>query len=273
MEIRVLAEDTSCGSGFQSEHGLSLYIESRGIKILFDMGASDLFLENAKKMNIKIEDVDLAVISHGHYDHGGGLKSFLEENEKAKVYINSKAFGNHYSKVAERYKYIGLDKELMKNSRIIHTSDIFPISYNLILFSNVTGDELLSSCNSSLYIENAGSIEPDEFEHEQSLLIKENDKLVLIAGCAHRGIVNIIKSSIPLKCRQPDYVIGGLHLYNHSKGTSEDEWTVNKIGDFLKESGSVCYTGHCTGAESFYNLKKVMGGQIQYLSTGSVVKI
>jgi 7,8-dihydropterin-6-yl-methyl-4-(beta-D-ribofuranosyl)aminobenzene 5'-phosphate synthase len=273
MEIRVLVEDTSSGSDFRSEHGLSLYIETQGIKILFDMGASDLFLENARKMGIEIADIDLAVISHGHYDHGGGLRSFLEKNEKAKVYINGKAFENHYSKAVEQYKYIGLDKDLQKNSRIVLTNDVFPISDNLILFSNVAGDELLSSCNSSLYAKKSGSIEPDDFEHEQSLLIKENDKLVLIAGCAHRGIVNIIKSSIPLKCRQPDYVIGGLHLYNHSKGISEDAWTVNKIGDFLKETGSMCYTGHCTGAESYYILKKTMGAYIQYLSTGSVVKI
>ena len=89
----------------------------------------------------------------------------------------------------------------------------------------------------------------------------------------HRGIVNIIKNSVFLKYRQPDYIIGGFHLYNHSIGVSEEAWAVTKIGEFLKGTGSMYYTGHCTGAESFYNLKKVMGGQIQYLSTGSVVKI
>ena len=102
MRIKVLAEDTSSNSSMKSEHGLSLYIETMGKKILFDTGASNLFLENAEKMGISIKDVDLAVISHGHYDHGGGLRGFFEENDKAKVYIHKKAFEPHFSKRSEK---------------------------------------------------------------------------------------------------------------------------------------------------------------------------
>jgi 7,8-dihydropterin-6-yl-methyl-4-(beta-D-ribofuranosyl)aminobenzene 5'-phosphate synthase len=90
MLIKTLVENTSISKDFGSEHGLSLYVETKKHKILFDVGASDLFLQNAKKLNVNIADVDFLVISHGHYDHGGGLKTFLKENTKAEVFLHHK---------------------------------------------------------------------------------------------------------------------------------------------------------------------------------------
>jgi mRNA degradation ribonuclease J1/J2 len=72
MIIKTLVENTALSKNFGSEHGLSLYIEANSHKILFDVGASELFLENAKKLNVDISEVDYLIISHGHYDHGGG---------------------------------------------------------------------------------------------------------------------------------------------------------------------------------------------------------
>jgi 7,8-dihydropterin-6-yl-methyl-4-(beta-D-ribofuranosyl)aminobenzene 5'-phosphate synthase len=273
MEIKVLAEDTSSSPAYRSEHGLSLYIETENNKILFDTGASDLFLENAKSLDVNIDEIDLAVISHGHYDHGGGLQAFLEENSKAKVYIHEKAFENHYSKKTSRIVNIGLDKNLSKSDRIILTGDIFPISHDLLLFSRVVGNEFIPSCNNSLCTAKGDSIIQDEFEHEQSLIIKDGDHFILIAGCAHRGIVNILKSSVFLTCKPPSCIIGGFHLYNYSEGVSEEPARVIQIAEFLKGTGSMYYTGHCTGTDSYGILKGIMDDQIQYLSTGSVVEI
>ena len=88
------------------------------------MGKTDLFLENAKKMNVDIEDIDLVIISHGHYDHGGGLKAFLEKNTKANIYIHKGAFDKYCSKKIDgQVKYIGLDDGLKDNNRIIFTED------------------------------------------------------------------------------------------------------------------------------------------------------
>ncbi len=273
MKIKVLAEDTAISPAFRSEHGLSLYIETKDNKILFDTGASDLFLENAKKLNVNIKDIDLAVISHGHYDHGGGLKAFLKENGSAKVYVNQRAFENHYSKKPKRVSYIGLDKTLADHERIVLTGDVFPISHELSLFSWVTGNDLLSSCNNSLFAEEGDAVVEDEFAHEQNLIITEDDKTVLIAGCAHRGIVNITNSSAYLKNKQPDFIIGGFHLYNYGENISEDPSTVTRIGEVLKGTGSMYYTGHCTGRESFEILKGILGDRIQYISAGSIIEI
>ena len=92
MIIKTLVENTALSKNFGSEHGLSLYIEANSHKILFDVGASELFLENAKKLNVDISEVDYLIISHGHYDHGGGLRAFLRENTKAEVFLHRLAF-------------------------------------------------------------------------------------------------------------------------------------------------------------------------------------
>ncbi len=111
MEITVLAENTT-ECNMPVEHGLSLYIEVCGKKILFDMGETELFSENAKKLGKDIGGVDTAIVSHGHYDHGGGLEKFLQINSKAKVYISRYAFEPHYNASG---KYIGLKEELENN--------------------------------------------------------------------------------------------------------------------------------------------------------------
>jgi len=129
MKIITLAENTSVSEAFRSEHGLSLYIETETHKLLFDVGASSLFAENAEKLGIDLSEVDVLVISHGHYDHGGGLKKFLELNDKAAIYINRKAFENHYSKRDQGEAYIGLDQELFFNNRFVFLDEDFARLY------------------------------------------------------------------------------------------------------------------------------------------------
>ena len=97
MKIISLVENTSVNEEIKAEHGLSLYIEAKKHKILFDMGQTTLFLENAGKLGIDLSQVDVAILSHGHYDHGGGLEKFLEINKKAYVYVNQYAFDAYYN--------------------------------------------------------------------------------------------------------------------------------------------------------------------------------
>lgn len=108
------------------------------LKILFDVGASELFLKNAEKLGVNITDVDFLVISHGHYDHGGGLKTFFKENTKAKVFLHHLAFEKHYAiRPNDKLDFIGLDDELKQNKQIALTSDQFYISNGIQVFSNV----------------------------------------------------------------------------------------------------------------------------------------
>ena len=272
MLIKTLVENNAISPEFNTEHGLSLYIETGGTKLLFDMGASGLFLENARKLGVDIAEVDFALVSHGHYDHGGGLKLFLEENMKAKVFLRQQAFFKRYSKREnDELHEIGLDRELASSERVVFTPDQINIAEGIELFSNVTGRELFSSSNGTLMSEKDGQIIEDPFGHEQNLIITEAGKTALFAGCAHNGIVNILKEFMRLKGALPDTVFGGFHLYNPYTKQSEAPELVEKIGILLKNGRTKYYTGHCTGLESYGHLKRILGDQLEYLATGSVI--
>ena len=273
MLIKTLVENTSISKDFGSEHGLSLYIETKKHKILFDVGASELFLQNAKKLDVNIADVDFLVISHGHYDHGGGLKTFLKENTKAEVFMNRLAFEKYYAiRPSNKIDYIGLDENLKHYKQIVPTSDRFFINNGIQVFSNIILREPLPKSNSGLLKEHKGQRIDDNFAHEQNLVIEEDGKTLLITGCAHNGIINILEHFHMLKGRMPDYVIGGFHLSSRSGG-NEDSDTIDRIGKHLMGTKAKFYTCHCTGIEAYKRLKSVMGNSIDYLSAGSEIII
>lgn len=275
MIVKVFVENTTIAEGFQTEHGLSLYIETARHKILFDMGASGLFRENAQKLRVDLAGIDFAVISHGHHDHGGGLKVFLEHNTTAPVYLQQKAFEMHCVRrpADGSLVSVGLEEELKHNKRIILTGEHQVIAEGIELFSNVRERELFSAANKTLLMEKDGVVCEDTFEHEQNLIIEEDGKIALFAGCAHNGIANIVRRCEIIKGRQPDYVFGGFHLYNPTLKKSESPEFITQLGEFLKTTSSKYYTGHCTGQEAFHLLKNVLGEQLQYLATGSVIFI
>ncbi len=274
MNLKVLAEDTRVAEHFGTEHGLSLYIETGDHKILFDMGESGLFPENAKKLGVDISHVDFAVISHGHDDHGGGLRVFFENNHKAKVYVQRSAFGKYYALSSKgEMESAGLDETLMQNNRVVLTSGRFTITEEILLFSNIDKGEPYSKLNKDLYMERKGEIVKDSFEHEQVLILSEEGKTFLITGCAHNGIVNILAHAKDILGRMPDYVIGGFHLYECPSLGDEGLHAVDKIAEYLLHTNTEYYTCHCTGLESYHRLKAVMGNQIHYLHAGSEITI
>lgn len=274
MRITALAENESHFDNLGSEHGLSLYIETEKHQLLFDTGQGSLFAENAVKLSINLSQVDLCIISHGHYDHGGGLKSFLSLNSISPVIVSQKAFGDYYANRTDAPKaYIGLDKTLLPNDRFVFTGGYLAVEDGLEIFSTVTGQTLQPTGNGDLFEKIGDSFISDSFAHEQNLIITDNGKTVLIAGCAHKGIINIVESFHDLKGHYPDYVIGGFHLYNKASGGSEEEDTVNAIGRYLMLTGSQYYTCHCTGMAAYLSLKTVMTDKIDYLSTGNQIYI
>lgn len=274
MIIKTLAENHSFSKDYRCEHGLSLFIETHNHSILFDTGASDLFIKNALKMNVDLSQVDVAVISHGHYDHGGGIKAFLEKNRIAPVYVEKSAFGDFFSRKPGGVKnYIGLNKTLLPNDRFLLTDSRLVIDKELELFSEVEGDRMMPSGNIDLFMKRDELMLEDDFSHEQSLIIREKDHAVLIAGCAHMGIINILERYKSLYNSFPSHVIGGFHLYNRAADSYEDPDKVEQIGVYLLETGAMCYTCHCTGLKAYEELKRVLHDRINYLATGSQIII
>lgn len=274
MIIKALVENTSISENIKPEHGLSLYIETGGRKVLFDMGKSSLFIKNAEEMGVRLQDVDIAVISHGHYDHGGGLAGFLEVNNKAHIYAHETAFEPHLvRRDGIRTEDIGLDRELKGNPRIVFTGDGLEIDGGLELFSKTDGERLKSESNKVLLMQEGQELVPDSFRHEQNLIITEGGKHLLLTGCSHRGIVNIVDQFIRIKGRAPDFVIGGFHLINPAAKTSEKPELIEEIGHNLGQTGALYFTCHCTGMDAFRQLKPVMNSNLRYLASGDMVEL
>ncbi len=273
MVLKTLVENTAISSNYNCEHGLSLYFEVADKKILFDVGSSELFLENAKKMQVNITDIDYLFLSHGHYDHGGGLKAFLKNNTKSDIFLNKNAFDKHFSLRNDgKMHYIGLDNELKENKRIVFTDDTFTINENLSLFSNIEKKLPCPIANKGLFLQENNEMIIDPFLDEQLLYINEKGKKILITGCAHNGIINIIEQFKENIGDYPDVIIGGFHLSSHGKeGESFDN--IIKIGEYLKNINVLCYTCHCTGLEPFDTLKSVLKDKIHYISTGRIINI
>ena len=264
MIIKVLSENTVLGGTCDAEHGLSLYIETGRHKILFDTGQSDLFVRNAQKLGVDLSQVDIAVISHGHYDHGGGLKHLLAANGKAAIYINEHAFEPHYAG-AERYN--GLDRGLRYTGRITLTGDREQIDDELTLF---TGNELprpFFMDSFGLNVMREGKLISDDFIHEQYLLIREGGKTTLVSGCSHKGILNIMRWTEQYR---PGAVIGGFHLMKLDPETA-DSAELDQIAKELMQYDATYYTCHCTGLNPFAYLKSKMGKKLYYLSVGQTI--
>ncbi|MDR3271556.1 MAG: MBL fold metallo-hydrolase [Peptococcaceae bacterium] len=274
MLIKVLVENTAIAEEFKTEHGLCLYIESAGRKILFDTGASEIFNANAERLSVNLADIDIAVISHGHSDHGGGLKRFLEINQKATVYLQQQAFDRHYARLPDgQLKSIGLDESLREQARIVLTQGHHSIAENAEVFAAVTGRELFSQANNTLMADVHGKVENDDFVHEQNLVLRENGRVFLFAGCAHNGIINIMDRYRELSGKEADYVFGGFHLYNPETKKSEPATFVTQIASRLKACSAQFYTGHCTGPEPYRLLQQILAEQLHDLPTGSIIRI
>lgn len=257
MKITALTENTS-KTGLPYEHGLSLYIQTESHNILFDTGQTELFAQNAKTLGIDLSKVDIAVLSHGHYDHGGGLKKFLELNKTAPVYMSKYAFEPHYNGTE---KYIGLDLSLKDSDRIVLTDGVTKLADGLTLYSCNEKEKLCDLGSFGLNTKENGAIVPDDFRHEHYLLIEENGRRVLISGCSHKGIVNIESWF------KPDVLIGGFHLSKLELGDR-----LKMIAQRLETYGTTYYTCHCTGAEQYGFMKRYMD-RLNYISAGDCITV
>lgn len=258
MKITCLVENTSVKNNIIAEHGLSLLVETKEKKILFDMGQTDAFAINADRLGVSLSDVDIAVLSHGHYDHGGGLATFLELNKNAPVYINRHAFEPHFNGTE---KYIGLDCSLEADERIIFTDDLTVVADGIDL-NSCKGEKLINKIDSgglNMFVDD--KFVADDFRHEQYLLINENGKKILFSGCSHKGIINICEIF------RPDVLIGGFHF---SKYQLDDKLIKNaeKLASYETEF----YTCHCTGEMQYEFMKKHMKN-LNYISGGQTVII
>ena len=264
MKITVLAENTACREDLTCEHGLSLFIETGKHRILFDAGQTDAFAENAEKLGIDLKTADLAILSHGHYDHSGGIARFLEANSVAPVYLHREAFTPHYNADG---KYIGVDPALAESPRLHFTDREETLAEGITLHSCNHLPRPVPFGSFGLTMQASGQIQPDDFRHEQYLLIEEKGKRICVSGCSHKGILNIVSWF------RPDVLVGGFHFMRLDPAVPADAEALDAAATRLLDGKTQYYTGHCTGESQFAFLKARMGQRLQALSTGCVIHL
>ncbi|MBQ9063464.1 MAG: MBL fold metallo-hydrolase [Eubacterium sp.] len=262
MKITCLAENTAGRACCGTEHGLSLFIETNGKKILFDTAASGLFAENAEKLGVDLAEADIAILSHGHYDHGGGLETFFRINDHAFVYANR----NVFECFMDHERYIGLDQKLYDRPRIRFVDDELQLSEWAELHTFQKKRTVVPILSDGLSVKREGVLVPEQFNHEQYLLIRENGKQILISGCSHKGIINIMNWC------EPDVLVGGFHFFRLDMQKEGPE-LLEKTAEALLQHQTTYYTCHCTGTEQYAFLKERMGERLHYIASGDVVTI
>ncbi len=269
----LVENELSQGSHLIKEHGLSIFIESPNGKILFDTGQSDAFLKNAKALDVPLEELSNVVISHGHYDHSGGLMALIDEGiDKFKLNVSQYFFREKFKNEMGKAKYIGnqfhiydfaarnIDCNIIKND----INEIFPDIFLVTNFERICVDE---TPNPKFFYREEGECVIDTFDDEVALLIRSQEGLVLIFGCSHPGVMNMIQS-IKKSFQEPlKMLIGGTHLVNADDKRIDE--TIRMLKDLNIDRIGV---SHCTGEKAAARIKEEFGERFFHNRTGSVIE-
>lgn len=257
-------EDT-CGHPLcRAEHGLSVYMETKKHRLLVDTGASDAFLENAKVLGIDLTKVDTLILSHGHYDHAGGILAFRALNPHAAIYMQRSATEDYYH--GERY--IGIDKKIAGLPGVYLLDGDCRIDEELFLFSNITGRKYFAQSNLLLSKRVDGKHVQDQFAHEQCLVITQGQEHTLVSGCAHNGILNILSRYSEWFAEEPKTVISGFHMMKKGIYTEEEAETILETAKQLAQMDTTFYSGHCTGSPAMALMAPILQQKLVEIHSG-----
>ena len=278
MRVVNLIENTRGHDRCAYAHGLSFYVETSKHKLLVDLGPSEAALHNAKELGIDLSKVDTVVLSHGHYDHSGGIMPFANINSDARIYMQETADADYYADdgeraEGERYRYIGIDKAIAGLSQAVKIQGDHRIDDELELFTIKKRSHDLPFTNKRLLIKENGELRRDDFVHEQYLVISEGDKKILISGCAHNGILSILDAFKEKYGAEPDMVISGFHLMKKTGYTDDELLQIVSMGTELMRYSTKFVTCHCTGETAYEIMKNVLGDQLQYVHSGENVEV
>lgn len=272
MKFQFLVENKTDNPGVMAEHGLSIYIEADGKTILFDAGATELLMSNARAMGVDLADVDLAVVSHGHYDHTGGFPAFCKINDKAPIYIHKNAFRKSFGlvdgKPEEDISAIRWTEEerAAMEARLVYTDGPVWITENICITGTVPYAEGFEPTERFYFYDESGEMAVDDMSHEQCLVIRQEDGLYIFSGCSHRGVISALDAG---KAMFPGEKIAGLvagmHLYSASE---EDRQRV--IEQVEAEKLDMVIPVHCTGIKAICELKTRLGDSCIAATAGDV---
>lgn len=282
MRVTVLAENDRLAGrdDLVAEFGLALHIECDGGRILFDTGTTGVFVDNARRLDVDLAAVEAAVLSHHHFDHGGGLAAFFEVNDHAPVYLARGAMSRRWFKAFAVVKRpIGIDLALVERraDRFEFVDGSQEIAPGVFVLTTIGSEHAIPKGNRHLFVGTDRGLVRDDFGHELVLVVHEGDGMVVFSGCSHNGILNMIDAAV---ARFPGTrikaVLGGFHLigipiFNTMAGSRSEVEAIGRA--ILERTDGKVFTGHCTGPKAFAVLQRVMGEKLAPFPTGTRVEV
>ncbi len=267
VEINILVEDTVCKDGFKAEHGLSLLIKYRDKEFLFDTGAGNVLCHNAEKMEVDLNKLSGVLLSHGHYDHTGGLKSILKVNPNIPVYAHSQVFVKKYSQRSDKLVENGME---LRNDEIVNfvsVNSLQEIEPGMWMTGEIPRLNTYEKVPSRFVNVENGQAVSDRMKDDQALFIETEKGLVIVLGCSHSGVVNIIEHIKNVSDQRIHAIIGGMHLCDADQ--KQIDWTITyfKSLDF-----DLLIPLHCTGKIAVEKMIKSLGEWVKIGHTGDVLR-
>ncbi len=276
LRITTLSENTAMLGDFLGEWGLSMLVEMDGTMVLLDSGSGRSVVHNADSLGIDLRKVDRIVLSHGHYDHTGGLREVLRRMKKqVEIVAHPDIWEAKYARGrgSHRTRYIGIPFQRREleglGASFRLTGEPVAITDSILTTGEIPMVTDFERVDEILYVERDGELKPDGLADDQALVIKTGQGLVVVLGCAHRGMINTLYHARQLTgVSRIHTVIGGSHLI----GASEEQLrkTIAVLKELDVQRLSLC---HCTGLQAISVLAREFEGRFAFNTVGSVIQV
>lgn len=269
QKLTILVNNTVYRSALQAEHGWSVLIETKNGSLLFDLGQGDLFKKNADFLKCDLKKVDKLILSHGHYDHTGGLNLFLSINTDATVFAHPHVFKTRYAvKPGKTPRNIGMpDLDKKHENRFCFTSEPTQILPDVFVTGEINRRYDTREITAGFFFDPAGK-NPDQVLDDQSLIINTSKGVVVLLGCCHAGVANTLEAVADFTGEESFYmVLGGMHLSSASENMMRE--TVQGLEKFKVQKIGLA---HCTGHRGEEALNRLFKEEIFYCDVGTVIE-